>query len=268
MDISTHEPPFQETYGVLFQNSTTLQKAKDHDQNHSMVDNNKECELPLIDLDRLNFRYLDNDHLNNFQELGKCIEEMVEAASEWGFFQVVNHGIPRKVLDSMRYEEMKMFHQPFYKKSEENFVNLLANSYRWGNPTATCLRQLSWSEAFNIPLTDISRLDNECNNSRSAIGLFLEKAAGLAQRLAEVLAQNLGAVSNGVYKSIEHRVIAHPEVERFSMAYFYCPSNEAVIESCSHPTVYRKFSFGEYKQQIQMDVRATGDKVGLSRFLL
>ncbi|TXG67389.1 hypothetical protein EZV62_008664 [Acer yangbiense] len=274
---------------------------------------------------------------------------------------------PRKVLDSMRYEEMKMFNQPFRKKSKENFMNLSAESYRWGNPIATCLRQLSWSKAFHISLTDISRLDNVCNNSRSAInGLFLEKAAGLAQRLAEVLAQNLGlkssyfqencvgalqlmkdvewlnvkpnpevlivnivkmeeeglsvdvlwtehyldlhkgvggglsvglhdekenpdgvllpifgvllsasdvkgvalSLSNGVYKSIEHIVIAHLEVERFSMAYFYSPSNEAVIESCSHPTVYRKFSFGEYKQQIQMDVRATGDKVGLSRFLL
>ncbi|KAI9186177.1 hypothetical protein LWI28_014419 [Acer negundo] len=297
MDINTHEPPFQETYRALFQNSTAL-KAKDHDQNSSMVDNNKECELPLIDLDRLNFRYLVNDPLNNFQELDKCIEEMAEAASEWGFFQVVNHGIPRKVLDSMRYEEMKMFHQPFCKKSEENFMNLSADSYRWGNPTATCLRQFSWSEAFHIPLTDISRLD-VCNNSRSAIGLFVKKAAGLARRIAECLAQNLGvgglqlmkdgkwhnvkpnpevlivnigdlfqAVSNGVYKSIEHRVVAHPEVERFSMAYFYCPSHEAVIESCSHPAVYRKFSFREYRQQIQMDVRATGDKVGLSRFLL
>ncbi|KAK1582769.1 hypothetical protein Q3G72_018084 [Acer saccharum] len=285
MDINTHEPPFQETYGVLFQDSTTLQKAKDHNQNHSMVDNNKECKLPLIHLDRLNFRYLDNDHLNNFQELDNCIEEMAEAASEWGFFQVVNHGTPRKVLDSMRYEEMKMFNQPFHKKSEENFMNLSAESYHWGNPIATCLRQLSWSKAFHIPLTDISRLDNVCNNSGSAIGLFLEKAAGLAQRLAEVLGQKLGvgalqlmkdvewlnvkpnpevlivnigdlfqAVSSGVYKSIEHRVIARPEVERFSMAYFYSPSNEAVIESCSHPTVYRKFSFGESKQQIQMEV--------------
>ncbi|KAK0602736.1 hypothetical protein LWI29_036494 [Acer saccharum] len=196
MDINTHEPPFQETYGVLFQNSTTLQKAKDHNQNHSMVDNNKECKLPLIHLDRLNFRYLDNDHLNNFQELDNCIEEMAEAASEWGFFQVVNHGTPRKVLDSMRYEEMKMFNQPFHKKSEENFMNLSAESYHWGNPIATCLRQLSWSKAFHIPLTDISRLDNVCNNSGSAIGLFLEKAAGLAQRLAEVLAQKLGVKSS------------------------------------------------------------------------
>ncbi|KAL5736038.1 hypothetical protein ACOSQ2_030826 [Xanthoceras sorbifolium] len=345
------EPPFEETYRVLFKNSALTLKAKDEDRYPMDVDN-KECELPVIDLDRLSFWNLDdneNDHSRNFQELDKCIKEMAEAASEWGFFQVVNHGISREVGDNMRYEQMQMFHQPFRKKCEENYMNLPADSYRWGNPTATCLRQFSWSEAFHIPLTDISRSEHECNISRSTIGLFAKKAASLARRLAECLAQNLEvkssyfqencltsssylrmnryppcpsslevhglmphtdsdfltilypdqvgglqlmregkwinvkpnpqvlivnigdlfqALSNGVYKSIEHRVVAHPEVERFSVAYFYCPSPEAVIESCSQPAVYRKFSFREYRQQIQMDVRASGDKVGLSRFLL
>ena len=74
-----------------------------------------------------------------------------------------------------------------------------------------------------------------------------------------------------MYKSVEHRVVSHPKVERYSAAYFYCPSYEAVIESTENiiePAIYRKFSFREYKQQIQEDVRATGNKVGLSRFLL
>ncbi|KAJ6752212.1 hypothetical protein OIU85_002617 [Salix viminalis] len=31
----------------------------------------------------------------------------------------------------------------------------------WGNPRATCLRQLAWSEAFHVPLTDISRICDE-----------------------------------------------------------------------------------------------------------
>jgi TPR repeat protein len=34
-------------------------------------------------------------------------------------------------------------------------AGLLNGSYRWGNPTATSLRQLSWSEAFHVPLASI-----------------------------------------------------------------------------------------------------------------
>lgn len=78
----------------------------------------------------------------------------------------------------------------------------------------------------------------------------------------------LQVFSNNVYKSMEHRVIAPQRVERFSVAFFYCPSYDAVIQSYGKPTMYRKFSFREYKQQIQKDVQATGDKVGVSRFLL
>lgn len=76
------------------------------------------------------------------------------------------------------------------------------------------------------------------------------------------------AVSNGVYTSVKHRVVAAEKVERFSVAYFYNPSMDAVIESYATPPVYRKFTFREYRDQTAKDVQETGDKVGLSRFLL
>ncbi|KAE8654253.1 pentatricopeptide repeat-containing protein [Hibiscus syriacus] len=244
-------------------------------------------------------------------------KKMARAAVEWGFFQIVNHGIPEELLTRLKQEQIKVFQQPFDKKSEDNFLNLSVQSYRWGNPLATCLRNLSWSEVLHISLNDISKMD-EYNKLRSTIEEYAEKANVLAQRLAEHLAESLGikasyfrencsltssslrlnryppcpyssmmfgiiphtdtdfltivsqdqALSNGVYKSITHRVIANQECERYSAAYFYCPTYETVIESCSNPNLYRKFSFKEYREQIQKDVKATGDKVGLARFLL
>ena len=76
------------------------------------------------------------------------------------------------------------------------------------------------------------------------------------------------ALSNDIYKSITHRVVANQDVERYSAAYFYCPTYETVIQSCSNPSLYRNFSFKEYRVQTEKDVKATGNKVGLSRFLL
>ncbi|XP_021665076.2 gibberellin 2-beta-dioxygenase 8 [Hevea brasiliensis] len=330
------DPPFQETYKTLFKDC--LVRATEG-RNLPMVE---ECELPLIDINRLSWGHPERE---------KCITEMAEAASKWGFFQVINHGIPVEILERMQYEQMKVFHTSFQNKCEGNILNLSANRYLWGNPKATCLRQFSWSEAFHIPLADISRMGSENRSLRSTIEAFVQTAATLAQSIAEILAENLGvkskffakyctpstsylrmnryppcpfssevygllphtdsdfltilyqdqigglqlmkdgrwvgvrpnnnpealvinigdlfqAFSNNIYRSVEHRVIAQQEIERFSVAYFFCPSYDAVIESFSKPAIYRKFSFREYKQQIQKDLLATGDKIGLSRFLV
>lgn len=75
------------------------------------------------------------------------------------------------------------------------------------------------------------------------------------------------AWSNDVYKSVEHRVMAS-KMERYSVAYFLCPSYDSFFGSCSEPSIYRKFTFREYRMQVQDDVKKMGRKVGLSRFLL
>lgn len=77
----------------------------------------------------------------------------------------------------------------------------------------------------------------------------------------------LQAWSNDVYKSVEHRVVTNKLAERFSTAYFLCPSYETLIQSCVEPSVYRKFSFKEFRQQVQHDVDKLGYKVGLPRFI-
>ncbi|KAK2977268.1 hypothetical protein RJ640_005530 [Escallonia rubra] len=88
----------------------------------------------------------------------------------------------------------------------------------------------------------------------------------------EALIINIGdlfqAWSNDVYKSVEHRVVTNKAIERFSTAYFFCPSYESVIQSCAEPSVYRKFSFREFRQQVQDDVKKLGHKIGLPRFIL
>ncbi|KAJ6725292.1 2-OXOGLUTARATE (2OG) AND FE(II)-DEPENDENT OXYGENASE SUPERFAMILY PROTEIN-RELATED [Salix viminalis] len=88
----------------------------------------------------------------------------------------------------------------------------------------------------------------------------------------EALIVNIGdlfqAWSNDVYKSVQHRVVTNPRVERFSTAYFLCPSYDTEIQSFYEPSVYKKFSFRVYRQQVQDDVKKLGRKVGLPRFLV
>ncbi|KAK4754399.1 hypothetical protein SAY87_002503 [Trapa incisa] len=334
--MDSADPPFHEIYKALFNNA-----AKESTPPMA-ISTFEECELPLIDLSRLD---------KSPDESMECKAEIAKASREWGFFQVVNHGISREILERMRREQVKVFKQPFQEKvKEELLLNMSSGSYRWGSPRATCLRQLAWSEAFHVPLTDILGSDGFSSLS-STMEQFAATLSGLANRLAEILAENMGhnwsdymrencllrscylrinryppcpmfptnvfglvphtdsdfltvlhqddvgglqlvrdgrwfavnpkpdvlivnigdlfqAWSNGVYKSVVHRVATNPRVERFSTAYFLCPSDDTVIKSCGEPPVYRDFSFREYLQQVKEDVKNLGDKVGLPRFLL
>ncbi|KAF9588081.1 hypothetical protein IFM89_007322 [Coptis chinensis] len=348
------EPPFQKLYNTIFIKET----SKEEEESSKTLAVVEECELPLIDLSRLLSRSaIDRE---------ECKRDIAEASKQWGFFQVVNHGISREILERMHDEQVKVFRQPFDKKNKEKLLNLSADSYRWGTPNATTLKQFSWSEAFHIPLTDISSSVGEFNTLRSCrqswptvdvtcshVGMrltieeFATTVSNLAQNIAEILAENLGhkttffaenclpntcylrlnrypscpissevfglmphtdsdfltilyqdqvgglqlvkdgrwimvkpnpealiinigdlfqAWSNDVYKSVEHRVMTNRRVERFSVAYFFCPSYETVIQSCRKPSVYREFSFREFRRQVQEDVGRFGYKVGLPRF--
>ncbi|XP_072980167.1 gibberellin 2-beta-dioxygenase 6-like isoform X1 [Typha angustifolia] len=330
---SLSEPPLVESYKQLVDKSVEFQQLCE------IVD---ESELPLIELSGLRSE-------NGGKHLG-CVEAIGKAASEWGFFQVVNHGVSHELLAEMRREQMKLFEMPFETKARSKLLN---DSYRWGTPTATSARQFSWSEAFHVPLAKIAEEGSWNEELSSTSREVMEKLAGelseLAHEVAGALVEYLGfhgemsskkcskstcflrlnhyptcpyaweafglvphtdsdfltilhqdqvgglqlmkdsrwvavkpnpdalivnigdlfqAWSNGIYKSVEHKVIANAQAQRYSIAYFLCPSHESTIGSCREPSMYKKFTFGEFRKQVQEDVRRTGHKVGLPRFLL
>lgn len=141
------DPPLHDTYKTLLDKTIKASKSKAAANENKLVII-EECELPLVDLGRLSLSELEKE---------KCKAEIARASQEWGFFQVVNHGISCEILEKMRCEQVKVFKQSFHKKSKENKdLNFPTGTYRWGSPTATCLSHLSWSEAFHIPMNDIS----------------------------------------------------------------------------------------------------------------
>lgn len=77
----------------------------------------------------------------------------------------------------------------------------------------------------------------------------------------------LKAWSNNRYRSVEHKVMTNARTERYSVAYFLCPSYDSPIGTCEEPSLYRTFTFGEYRRRVQEDVKRTGKKVGLPNFL-
>ena len=43
---------------------------------------------------------------------GPAIRQIADACSSWGFFQVVNHGVPRPLIDATWQETRRFFAQP------------------------------------------------------------------------------------------------------------------------------------------------------------
>lgn len=139
------DPPFFEFYKNLLEKEDASKKNV-----IGVFDDVEEWDLPVIDLSRL---------CGEGWESAKCKKEIAESSKKWGFFQVINHGVSYDILEKMRYEQMKVFKNTFHAKAKNKCEsNFPEGSYRWGTPSATCLRQLAWSEAFHVPLTDISNM--------------------------------------------------------------------------------------------------------------
>ncbi|KAJ0695150.1 putative aminocyclopropanecarboxylate oxidase [Helianthus annuus] len=67
----------------------------------------------------------------------------------------------------------------------------------------------------------------------------------------------LQVLSNSIYKSVEHRVVVHQDEERVSLAYFYNPRNDMLIQPMSElvtsesPALYPPMIFEEYRRFIR-----------------
>ncbi|CAM8992966.1 unnamed protein product [Rhodiola kirilowii] len=332
--ISSSNPPLHQT---LFE--------KVHQQHNSAAEaaGGAQTELPVIDISPL----MEGD---NSAKVAVCKKEIAKASTEWGFFQVVNHGIPCQVLGMMMMELEVLFNRPLEEK--KSCMEAAGGSYRWGAPppkAAGASYHLSWPEAFHIPISHLFTSEISAGHSFRSMEQYTRKVTNLASKMITALADELGqlstffdqtcnpgtsfmrlnkyppcpiaaniyglmphtdsdfitvlhqdqvgglqvmkdgewfsvkpnpaalvvnigdllqAWSNDVYNSVKHRVVTNQQVERYSAAYFMCPLMVTEIESVgSQPQVYRKFRYGEYRDQVDKDVRQSGDKVGLARFL-
>ncbi|EEF22208.1 conserved hypothetical protein, partial [Ricinus communis] len=70
------------------------------------------------------------------------------------------------------------------------------------------------------------------------------------------------AISDDEYKSVMHRVQANKDEDRLSICYFVFPAAGSVIQSSK----YKPFTYKDFQEQVQQDIKTVGFKVGLEKF--
>ncbi|PWA53060.1 protein SRG1 [Artemisia annua] len=229
--------------------------------------------VPVIDLQSL-FANTIESSVEYLFELNK----LHTASKEWGFFQVINHGISESLLADFKRDVLNFFNLPMEEKKklwQEEDKMKVSVSCLLQTLEAYCveIKKLAtvilgqMGKALEMDEDQINELFHDGFQSmrmnhypprpqpNMAMGLSPHSDAGALtivnqlnttdgleirkdgkwvtiKPLPNALLVNIGdimeIVSNGVYKSIEHRAIVNAHSERLSVATFYC-SNIATL---------------------------------------
>nr|AAC48977.1 1-aminocyclopropane-1-carboxylate oxidase [Pelargonium x hortorum]prf//2104412A aminocyclopropane carboxylate oxidase [Pelargonium x hortorum] len=281
--------------------------------------------FPVINMEKL-----------NGEERAATMEKIKDACENWGFFELLNHGIPYELLDTVE----KMTKEHYRKCMEQRFKEMVASKGLEGVEVE--VEDLDWESTFflkHLPESNISQVPDLQDEYRKVMKEFAAKLEKLAEELLDLLSENLGlekgylkkafygskgptfgtkvsnyppcpkpdlikglrahtdagglillfqddkvsglqllkdgkwvdvppmhhsivinlgdqleVITNGKYKSIEHRVIAQSDGTRMSIASFYNPGSDAVIypapalleKETEEKQVYPKFVFEDY----------------------
>lgn len=264
--------------------------------------------------------------------------QICNAAKQWGFFQIINHGVPFKVLEDVKAATYRFFELPAEEKSMYLKENSSTNSVRYGTSFVPEVeRALEWKDYLSLffvseeealacwPLAcrvealeymktseiliknllkilmkglNIHDVDErkesllmgtkrinlnyypKCPNPELTVGvgrhsdvssltiLLQDNVGGLYVKgidgeswihvppinggLVINIGDALQILSNGIYKSVEHRVIANGEKNRVSIPIFVNPRPNDIIAPLQElkdrgdKPIYRELLYSDY----------------------
>jgi isopenicillin N synthase-like dioxygenase len=214
-------------------------------------------ELPPIDLSKL-------DGPNHDQ----VVEEIASAAEKLGFFQVVNHGVPVELLESLKDVAHKFFAQPPEKKAIYCKDVSPSPNVKYGTSFAPEKeRALEWKDYISMVYTNNADALNHWPTECKEVALeFLNKSIKMVRKLVEILLGKLGMTVE------DSRIDAFIGLKMINMNFYpACPNPELTVGVGRHSdmgtlTVLLQDGIGGLYVKVEEDIDAgkKGDWIEIS----
>ncbi|KAH9304572.1 hypothetical protein KI387_008976, partial [Taxus chinensis] len=183
-------------------------------------------DIPIIDMGM----FLGDSDLCRKKEM----EKLEIASQQWGFFQAVNHRIPGSLMERMKETAREFFELPLEEK-----LKYEAQEHEGYGKASVFLdnQKLDWS--------DIMHLTTLPPESRK-MNFWPTWPVDFRATVDEYV------MSNGRYKSVEHRAVTNIDRDRISIAMFYDPGGDTEVGPAPelidelNPCQYRRFNRAEY----------------------
>ncbi|KAG6604754.1 1-aminocyclopropane-1-carboxylate oxidase 1, partial [Cucurbita argyrosperma subsp. sororia] len=144
-------------------------------------------EFPIINLEKL-----------NGEERAPILEKIKDACENWGFFELLNHGIEPEFLDKVE----RLTKQHYKKCMEQRFKELVESKGLDGVQAE--VNDLDWESTFflrHLPVSNIADLPDLADEYRAVMKEFAAKLEKLAEVLLDLLCENLG-LPKGYLKNV------------------------------------------------------------------
>ncbi|KAL3701940.1 hypothetical protein R1sor_019962 [Riccia sorocarpa] len=154
-------------------------------------------QIPVVDLSGIDGK--DRQSVRN--QVGKACED-------WGFFQVVNHGVPGKVLDSMRNDGRAFFALPMeYKLRYACKPGVIASEGYGSKMLSKDDQLLDWRDYYDLHTLPLSRRrssgwPDDPQSFRETVLQYSHQMKLLAERILELISESLGLPSSHLREAL------------------------------------------------------------------
>ncbi|XP_020221811.1 1-aminocyclopropane-1-carboxylate oxidase [Cajanus cajan] len=144
-----------------------------------------------------NFPVVDLGNLNT-EERGATMEMIKDACENWGFFEVVNHGISIELMDTVE----RLTKEHYKKTMEQRFKEMVAT--KGLESVQSEINDLDWESTFflrHLPVSNVSDNTELDEDYRKVMKQFAAELEKLAENLLDLLCENLG-LEKGYLKKV------------------------------------------------------------------
>ncbi|KAJ8541618.1 hypothetical protein K7X08_002434 [Anisodus acutangulus] len=147
--------------------------------------------IPVIDFSKL-----------NGEERAKTLAQIATCCEEWGFFQLVNHGIPVELLEMVKRVSSESFKKEREEKFSKSTAVKLLNEVEKNKSNNGKVENVDWEDVFL--LTDDNEWPSHVPQFREIMKEYRSELKTLAEKVMEVMDENLGLPKGYIKQSFNN----------------------------------------------------------------